>query len=142
MGKEYNGSEADSSPPFRKGSSRLSDKKTIIFISIIIIGSIALLIVVPKMCQDSYPTPEVVDYPECDKLIHKGVKWGVCYKKGEVVATISSGNIYDATVTKKYDYDKIEVYDKVGGDIIFATYEGRLYFDIKPRCNEEGGFLK
>ena len=70
----------------------------------------------------------------CDKLIHKNVRWAVCYRKGKIVATVEGGNIYEATKTRKYDYDKIEVFDRVGGSVVLATYQGRLYFARKPRC--------
>ena len=70
----------------------------------------------------------------CDELLHKNVPWAICYKKDEVITTVQHGNIYEATKTKKYDYDKVEVFNKIGGSIVIATYEGKLYFDVHLRC--------
>ena len=70
----------------------------------------------------------------CDKLLHKNVRWAVCYKKDKIIDTVQRGNIYEATKTRKYDYDKVEVFNKVGGSIVVATYEGKLYFDVHSHC--------
>lgn len=70
----------------------------------------------------------------CDKLAHKDVPYAICYKEGKIVETIRHGNLYRATATTPKDmYDYVEVYNGMGKGLI-NTYEGALYFDIKPRC--------
>ena len=69
----------------------------------------------------------------CDKLLHRNVQYAFCYKDDKVVVTTHNVNIYKATETQRWSYDKVEVFDKPGGKVI-ATYKGKLYFDLKPEC--------
>lgn len=107
---------------------------------IIILGIIVLLLGCSYLFlnqEDNTPidkNSEKYISEHCDELLHKNIRWAVCYKKSEVITTVQYGNIYEATKTKKYDYDKIEVFNKVGGSIVVATYQGKLYFDIRVRC--------
>lgn len=69
----------------------------------------------------------------CDKLLHRNVQYAFCYKDEKIVVTTHNVNIYKATETQRWSYDKVEVFDKPGGKVI-ATYKGKLYFDLKPEC--------
>ena len=70
---------------------------------------------------------------KCDKLLHRDVQYALCYENDKIVVTTQHVNIYKATETKRGRYDKIEVFDKPGGEII-KTYKGALYFGLRVEC--------
>ena len=70
---------------------------------------------------------------ECDKLLYRDVQYALCYENDKIVVTTQHVNIYKATKTQNWRYDKIEVFDKPGGKII-KTYKGELYFGLKAEC--------
>ena len=70
----------------------------------------------------------------CDTLVHKNVRWAICYKNEMVVETVRHGNLYKVTASVPKDTDDyVEVYNGMDRGLI-GTYEGVLYFDIKARC--------
>lgn len=73
------------------------------------------------------------DKQKCDELLHRNVQYAFCYKDDKIVVTTQYVNIYRATKTRRSSYDKVEVFDKPGGEVI-ATYEGRLYFGLRAEC--------
>ena len=73
------------------------------------------------------------DKQNCDKLLHRDVPYAFCYKDDKIVVTTQHVNIYRATETQRWSYDKVEVFDKPGGKVI-ATYEGKLYFGLRAEC--------
>ena len=73
------------------------------------------------------------DKEKCDKLLYRNVQYALCYENDKVVVTTQHVNIYKATETHKWRYDKIEVFDKPGGEIV-KTYEGELYFGLRAEC--------
>lgn len=67
-----------------------------------------------------------------ENFIHKNVQWAKCYGKDGSIVTVQHVNIYEAKFLEKWDYKKIEVFNKPGGNII-EIYEGKLYIDVKQR---------
>ena len=107
----------------------------IVGVALLIVGSISFFGFY-HTGDDITPKTQAYIYSgdSCDSLVHKDVPYAICYKEGEIVETIRRGNLYRATVTTpKSMYDYVEVYNGMGKGLI-NTYEGALYFDIKPRC--------
>ena len=73
------------------------------------------------------------DKEKCDKLLHRNVQYALCYENDKIVVTTQHVNIYKATETQMGRYDKIEVFDKPGGEIV-KTYKGKLYFGLRAKC--------
>ena len=91
-----------------------------------------ILLIVSAILFFNYSTL-FTDKKECDKLLHKNVQYALCYENDKIVVTTQHVNVYKATKTHKWRYNKIEVFDKPGGEIV-KTYEGELYFDLKAKC--------
>jgi len=108
----------------------MNNKRIVLIASIVGIVIIVVILLV-FVVTNSFDTS--LNEEKCDTLLHKGAPWTVCYRDGEIVATSGYVNIYRADATKKYDFDKIEVFNKIGGSIVIATYEGKLYVGIKPQ---------
>lgn len=76
------------------------------------------------------------DKEKCDKLLYRDVQYALCYENDKIAVTTQHVNIYKATETQMGRYNKIEVFDKPGGEII-KTYKGELYFGLRAECKQK-----
>ena len=98
-----------------------------------LIGKIGIVLLVGCLFLIFGHDTDISPNEKCDKLLYRDVQYAFCYKDDKIVVTTQHVNIYRATETRGWSYDKVEVFDKPGGKVI-ATFEGKLYFDLKPEC--------